>query len=348
MSLVLTPLQNLRSTGRYDRKETRASQYGALNLFIQDSASSIGIVDEGLVEKARMSNGRTLQSVALDHTAGISILNVRNVTIADQQATSKLVTFTFATYAFEFTMVPVAHDNNEVSYQKEFNQLMNERIIALGASLDSACLTVLSDAKTQVLTDTLGGKYAFTANTVIAANAQKDDIMGDINPLMHGNDFYGRLNIVGNPSVDSHMRTRLLEQAAFNDRDKSYQYQDKNFHWTNRLANGAGNAFTMYAVEEGSCGILFRPEREVLRRTIARTGHEWGEVQLPLLDIPMGTYYYESVGDYNAYNGAPTADMKRVRKQHFGFAIDVCLFTAYNSAIATKANPIMKISTTVA
>jgi hypothetical protein len=347
MSLVLTPLQNLRSTGRYDRKETRASQYGALDFYVMDSASSIGIVDEGLVEKARISNGRTLQSVVLDDSP-VSILNVRNVTIADQQATSKLVNFTFATFAFEFTMVPVAHDNNEVSYQREFNTLMNQRIIALGASLDSACLTNLEASKTQVLADTLGGKYTFPADVVTATNAQKDDILGDVNPLMHGNDYYGNLHIIGNPSVDSHMRTRLLEQAAFNERNKSYQYQDKTFHWTNRLANGAGNAFTFFAVEEGSCGILFRPEREVLRRTIARTGHEWGEVQLPLLDIPMGTYYYESVGDFNAYNGATTADMKRVRKQHFGFAIDVCIFSAYNSDIANRANPIMKVSTTIA
>ena len=349
MSIVLTAMQNLRDNAAgYYSKETLASRYGALNFYMQDARNPMGTVSPALIEKARRSNGRTLQTAVLNDSGPIAMVAVRNATIADQQATSAMVNFTFVTYAFEFTIVPVAHDNNEVSMQQEFNQLMNERIIGLGKTLDSACITNLDAAKTQVLADDLGTKYTFAADTVVSADAQKDDIIGDINALMEGNDYYRPIHVVGNPALSSHLRTRLYEQGEFNDRNKSYQYQDKSFHWSNRVANPVGSAFTCYAIEEGSCGILFRPERESLHKTMSRTGHQWDEMLLPGLEVPVGTYYYESVGDWNAYNGATTADMTRARKLHYGMAIDVALFTTYNSAIATKQNPILKINSTIA
>ena len=61
-----------------------------------------------------------------------------------------------------------------------------------------------------------------------------------------------------------------------------------------------------------------------------------------MLNIPVGTYYYESVGDYHAIAGDASADMTRNLKQHYGFAVDIAVVTAYNSAPSTLASPIIK------
>jgi hypothetical protein len=98
----------------------------------------------------------------------------------------------------------------------------------------------------------------------------------------------------------------------------------------------------MYGVQAGSLGILPRFERESLLNTVSRTGHEWGIDTLPMLNFPVGTYYYESVGDYSAIAGAATADLTRARKEHYGFAVDVAVLTPYNSDPTTIANPIVK------
>ena len=50
---------------------------------------------------------------------------------------------------------------------------------------------------------------------------------------------------------------------------------------------------------------------------------------------------YDSVGDFSAIAGAATADMKRTRKEHYGFAVDVAFITAYNSDPATLPSPIL-------
>ena len=60
-----------------------------------------------------------------------------------------------------------------------------------------------------------------------------------------------------------------------------------------------------------------------------------------MLNMPVGTYFYDSVGDYSAIAGAATADMTRTRKEHYGFAVDVAFLTAYNSSPSTLASPIL-------
>ena len=104
-----------------------------------------------------------------------------------------------------------------------------------------------------------------------------------------------------------------------------------------------GKFATLFAVQRGSLGLLTRFEREAILGTRARTGHEWGIDTLPMINFPVGTYYYESVADYNTIAGAATADMTRNLKEHYGFAVDVAIITPYNSAPTTIANPIVKV-----
>ena len=62
-----------------------------------------------------------------------------------------------------------------------------------------------------------------------------------------------------------------------------------------------------------------------------------------MLNIPCGTYYYESVSDVSGIAGAATADLTRGLKQHYGFAVDVAVVTPYNSDPATNASPIIQL-----
>ena len=102
------------------------------------------------------------------------------------------------------------------------------------------------------------------------------------------------------------------------------------------------NVYTKgYIVNRGSVGMLLRYERDCLLRTRSRDGHEWDIVQMPIIELPVGTYFYDSVGDYSAIAGSATADMTRTRKEHYGFAFDVAFVTAYNSDAEHLASPIL-------
>ena len=96
-----------------------------------------------------------------------------------------------------------------------------------------------------------------------------------------------------------------------------------------------------YAISKGSLGMLHRFERDCLLGTVSGDGHEWGIATLPLINLPVGTYFYDSVGDYSGIAGVATADMVRTRKEHYGFAVDIAFVTPYNSDPTNLASPIL-------
>lgn len=338
MSLVLTRIQNIRANSNLDKFEYRPSRYGALNAFMVQSEDPTGILTEELKQKARTSIGNTLETPVIDYDADITIGSTRTLTITDSENTSKMVQITFATYAWGFTIAPAMYMNNEIGIQKDFETKMMKYIYAFAKKLDEAALATLAANKTQVLKNPL--LYDWSSNAINAKWTERENVFGDLEVMMGANDFYGQLHIVGDPGVESIMR-KLQQHGLYNDVNKQNEFGTKVVHLTNNIAAAEGKYAQGYAVNAGSLGMLTRFERDCLLGTVSGDGHEWGIATLPLLNMPVGTYFYDSVGDYNTIAGAATADMTRTRKEHYGFAVDVAFLTAHNSAPSTLASPIL-------
>lgn len=338
MSLVLTRIQNIRANSNLDKFEYRPSRYGALNAFMVQSEDPTGILTEELKQKARTSIGNTLETPVIDYDGSISIGSTRTLTIADSENTSKMVQVTFATYSWGFTIAPAMYMNNEIGIQKDFETKMMKYIYAFAKKLDEAALAALAANKTEVLKNPL--LYDWSSNAINAKWSERENVFGDLEVMMGANDFYGQLHIVGDPGVESIMR-KLQQHGLYNDVNKQNEFGTKVVHLTNNIAAAEGKYAQGYAVNAGSLGMLTRFERDCLLGTVSGDGHEWGIATLPLLNMPCGTYFYDSVGDYNAIAGAATADMTRTRKEHYGFAVDVAFLTAYNSSPSTLASPIL-------
>ena len=337
MSLVLTRIQNIRANSNLDKFEYRPSRYGALNAFMVQSEDPTGILTEELKQKARTSIGNTLETPVIDYDADITIGSTRTVTIADNENTSKMVQITFATYSWGFTIAPAMYMNNEIGIQKDFETKMMKYVYAFAKKLDEAALATLAAKKTQVLKNKL--LYDWSSNAINAKWTERENVFGDLEVMMGANDFYGQLHIIGDPGVESIMR-KLQQHGLYNDVNKQNEFGTKVVHLTNNIAAG-GKYAQGYAVSAGSLAMLTRFERDCLLGTVSGDGHEWGIATLPLLNMPVGTYFYDSVGDYKDIAGAATADMTRTRKEHYGFAVDVAFLTAYNSAPSTLASPIL-------
>lgn len=338
MSLVLTRIQNIRANSNLDKFEYRPSRYGALNAFMVQSEDPTGILTEELKQKARTSIGNKLETPVIGYDADITIDSTRTLTIADSENTSKMVQITFATYAWGFTIAPAMYMNNEIGIQKDFETKMMKYIYAFAKKLDEAALAILAANKTQVLKNPL--LYDWSSNAINAKWTERENVFGDLEVMMGANDFYGQLHIVGDPGVESIMR-KLQQHGLYNDVNKQNEFGTKVVHLTNNIAAARGKYAQGYAVNAGSLGMLTRFERDCLLGTVSGDGHEWGIATLPLLNIPVGTYFYDSVGDYNAIAGAATADMTRTRKEHYGFAVDVAFLTAYSSVPSALASPIL-------
>lgn len=341
MSLVLTRIQNIRANSNLDKYEYRPSRYGALDCFMTQSNDPTGILTEELKTKARTSIGNILETPVIDYDKDITIGNTRELTIADSENTSRMVQINFATYAWGFTVTPAMYMNNEIGIQRDFETKMMKYIYKLAQKLDEAALAALAGAKTQVINNPL--IYDKTGNVINSKWTERENIFGDLNVIMGANDYFGQLHIVGDAGTESVIR-KLAQEDIYNDVNKRNEYADKIFHFTNYLPTTEGIFSQGYAVQSGSLGMLTRFERDCLLGTVSGDGHEWGIATLPLLNMPVGTYFYDSVGDYSGIAGAATADMVRTRKEHYGFAVDIAFITAYNSNKATIASPILGYS----
>ncbi len=339
MSLAATVLQNIRvKNPDFDKNEHRLSVYGALDFFIEQSERDPLLTAE-MKRQAMDSMGKTLQIPVINYDGDVTVSNVRSCTVSDAENTSALVGVTFATYAIGFTVVPAMYSNNEIDMATDVEKKLKKCARALGAALDSAAIAALEANKTQVLTDPL--IYTFSSNVLSAPWEAREDILGDIEPMMNSNDFYGFVHVIGNTGVRSLLR-KLAEHAQYNEVDKRLEWEGKYFHFTNRLVNAANMYGTFYAVESGNVDLLYRFDREAARG--AQSGsHTWERYNMPYIGIPVGLHYYESVGDQSAIAGDATADLTCAIKQYYGFSVDVAFVVAYNSALSTRANPIIKV-----
>lgn len=339
MSLAATALQEIRvKNPDFDKNEHRLSVYGALDFFIQQSEREPLLTDE-MKSQAMDSMGKTMKIPVITYDENVVVSNVRSCTVSDAENTSALVGVTFATYSVGFTVVPAMYSNNEIDMQNDVEKKLKKVARALGAALDTAALAALEAAKTQVIADPL--IYNFTSNVLGCPWESREDVLGDIEPMMNSNDFYGFVHIIGNTGVRSLLR-KLLEHAEYNEVDKRLEWEGKAFHFSNRLVNASNKYGTFYAVESGNVDMLYRFDRESARGA-SGAGHTWEKYNMPYIGIPVGLHYYETVGDQSAIAGEATADLTCGLKQHYGFSVDVAFVVAYNSALSTRANPIIKV-----
>jgi len=338
MSLINTRLQNMRAEAPLDQWEIRASRYGALDAFMRQTDSPTGIISEELKKKAEISIGSTLEVAAIDDNTSLSIGNTRDLVIVDAENTSRMIVISFATYSHGFTSVPSLFHNNEISMQRDFATKMKLTDRLFNVALNGVALATLETNKSKVYNDLL--LYTELSDVVIAKFTQREDLLGDTNVIMAANDFFGELHVIANGGFESLVKD-LAEKDLFNSVNKRMEYNDKVWYFDNALVNGEGKYGTAFAVQEDSLGMMFRHERSAILGERLKDGTEWDMDVLPG-GVPISTYFYESKGDFSAIAGAASADMDRVKKLHFGFAIDVAFQTAFISDTANRSTPIGK------
>lgn len=316
----------------------RPLEYGALDFFIEQTDAPNSIISPYLRNRAFASMGNTVQVPVINYDGDVTVSNTRSCVIEDNENTSALYTVVWTTYSVGFTMVPTLYMNNEIDYQHDFERKMEKICRALATTLDTAAISALEAAKTQVYTDKL--QYTVTSNVIEVPTQMATEILGDLNPMMRANAYPEMIHLVGNAGIDSLIR-KLAQHGVYNDVNKRMEYDNKILHYTTQLANAASKIGTFYAVADGNVGVLTRVDREALRRASANF-HEWDVVRLPFIDLPVGSHYYTAVGDQSSIAGAASADMTCNVKEYFGFSVDVAFIIAYNSAPETVANPIMK------
>lgn len=355
MTLVNTLMQDLRSQygPQYDKHEQRASKWGAFRFFLQESENR-PIFDAETIANIQASFERSVIVPVLDaEVIAATTPYTRTCNIADSENTSQLVTLTFATYGFGFSMTPSQHMENDVSYQNDFNRKMQKFERRLGIDLDTLCVNTLDGAINQLWTDIAPDFYAQVADALQVPQANKDDFYNNLESILAVADYYDGVHVVTNNNHMPMVR-RLDNQGAANANNQGFQFQGGGsqddgqsiraytFWPTNRIGNGAGVESTGYAVNAGSVFLATRNDPDARAGgAIGGDFKQWSEERLPETGLVVGSFYQQDCADQSGLGGS-AASLTRTRKEGFEFSTDVTVATVYNSSIGTRYNPIFK------
>lgn len=340
-NLANTLTQSLRAKypNNLDKNELRASRYGAWDFAQIDTRTPESIFDPEIMGLVTQSFGNSVVIPVLDAET-VTIGNIRSCTVPDSENTSQLVTLTFITYAFGFTMYPAQHYNNDVKRQADYDRKLKKYLLQFAADLDSRVITTLDAAKNQLWTD-IGGYYSETADALQVAQAEKNDFFNNAQSILETMDFYGEPNVVASTSLGP-LRRRLDNQGSNNGTNETFQLDPYTWYNTNRIANGGGIQSTGYLIQDGSIAIANRNDPDaVLGHRKSGGDMEWGEVVMPIVNLKMGSFYREDCSDGRNLNSG-TSGLTRTFKESYEFSTDICFQTVYNSSIATRYNPIVK------
>ncbi len=350
MSLVNTLMQPLRTqyAGGLDKNESRPSRYGAYDFFRDDSLNPNGIMDADMIAKIKRSFGNTVTVPVLDAKA-VTIGSVRSCTIPDDENVSQLVTLTFATLAFGFTMYPGQYFNNDIKYQQDFSRKLNRYLIQLSSTLDQSSIDTLEAQKNVFWTGT-SVYYAESGDALQVPQAEKNDFYNQLAAIMETMDFYGDIKIVQSTS-GSPLNRRLVAQGDANSINENFQMLPYQWYLSNRVSNSGGVESTLYSVESGSVGFESRVDPDALAGSRIGDQKEWDVVNVPLPGsrhgLEMGSYFNKDCSDASALTSGTTG-LTRTLKESFEWSADVVFVTAYNSSTATRFNPIVKAEITTA
>lgn len=355
-NLVDTLMQELRSNGvaSLGANENRVSEYGALDLYRKQSTGPQSILTPDLQAKLAGSFGNVVKASVIDYESP-TISNVRTCAVQVGGATSKLVPFTFFTLAFGFPMTPAQYINNDIGYETVWMRLLQNRINAARALLDTKCVDFTNLNKNKFFPAEMLSYYAVVANAMqvpvqVDANQQKNwgGLFNYLTSILSQQDFASIPDVLTNPLGMADVRQRQ-SQGAYNATNKAWEVDlVGSFFQSPRVLNSSASvAATDYAILPGSVAITSRLDPDCLMPNNFIGSREnpyklWDNAELPGLG-KYGLYYQSDCADKSAELAASRLGMlTRTRVESFEWSADYCIFGAYNSDTVGRYQPITK------
>lgn len=328
-------------TGKMDKYEQRPSNYGGLDLFKKQTADPLSILSPEVNANLEKSFNVGV-SVPVVNYKDVSIGSARTCAMQTEGLTSALVSLTAVTYVFGFASYPMQHFENYFGYQQNISRNMEAGMQKLAATIDSASIALLEAYKNQYYPASVTAYYAQSGNAFQVPQAVKGDVYNNVNSIMSTMDYAKNLDILANPNQMALVR-KFSNQGAGNSTNYSYQFAGYNWFESNRLANNALVESTFYAVAPGSVAISSRIDPSSRVRERVHESKFWDVLpNAPYIGMDLGLFYNADCGDISALQSLGLTGSTNVKVESWQFSVDVFYIRPYNSAIASRFQPINK------
>ena len=333
LDTVLTEWRSDYQDTKLDVHEHRLSNYGALEAFALDTPN---LVNADQIASERTAASRT-EKISVIARKTYSLTTTRACTAIDNSNDSNLVTVTWATLRTGFHMVPSQYRNNHVGFMEDLNRKMIDVQRTFLTQLDTLAAANLNTNKSAV-NNADGNPYTVASDTMEVPDADKDNYFNELDAIMMTNDLQGPLNVVASTRTSALVK-ELFNQGGGNDSNTQYQFNNQNFHFSNRVSVATGDAYTVFAMPFGSLAYLSWVDIDAQDNNTAISGKEWRKVNMPLLGHDVGLLFQDSCADNSTEAGSGT---EASLKQSYTFSFDYAFINAYNSNTVALPGTIFK------
>lgn len=332
MALAATVLQAVRhrkNVQKLDQHEHRVAQFGFLRMFQEDTQN---LLNARIIEAAKQSASH-VQSAVVTQKGAVTVNNVRSCTIAAKESTSALLNFVWATYSFDFTMLPMQYFDNEIDYAMDMAQKMEEGDEALALAFEAEAFGAANDAKTLESAYNPATPYGVAGDYITINQDDKFDFYNQLKVIFKLHKFRtGRINVVGSTLAEADVirygangsikNVGIPGQAGNQAVASAEDWQLFGYNWkfSEEIPAVVGVQSRIFASAPGSYGIMnWNPKAfQVGAKTSNGTSFELTPT-MPLTGMQLGHQYKTDCleGD-------------KVLESH-QFSTDVCFVTPYNS-----------------
>ncbi len=254
-----------------------------------------------------------------------------------------------------FRHYPAQFDNNQMDSEWTKREVMKNVSYAMGNTVETLLAASLESRKTQALGYTTqvsqgDGTFAFDAGTdvlTISKAAQKETMFYNMEQLMAANELGGNYRIITNRAGLSVQRSEAAKFGANNTKNLGalgFLPEDR-IHESGNISAGS-DVFQGWFMRDGAMGIIENFPYDFRNETIV-AGKKWSvsDMELPYARMRANIYVNNEATEATALVGAGT-DTNMIMTHFSEMAIWLRFYIVYryNSAIATRANDIVKIT----
>ncbi len=339
MSLAATLLTEARldpALQRLDRWENRNSEYGLYAMAVDDTPN---LVPAQTLADLKTSFNRPVSIPVFDRTTIVpgTTISCNPVGVTP---TSALVPVTWQTRSFTIRIIPIEHDNNEMSLQMTFNQQLNAGIRGVTEAIENDIFTVLDNNRTQNLNNDLSVFAPFNPATdqIEIPQTSKDQMWSYMRAILGQNDYTPNYHVVNSWGIEPE-KDFYVNQGAGNAANTAFQFADLSFYRSNRVVN-AGNQGTGFIMPMSAIAWVPWVNNQARRGGQAANGSglkRWSVANVPGIG-DMALLENETCADVSATISGATA----AQVLDWEYSIEYALPVTYNSDIANTSNAIVK------
>jgi hypothetical protein len=352
MSFATTMLPRIQRAyeGLIDKNELRQKRFGMLNRFRQDTADNGIFTAEDIAVLKESPVGRQVNFPTIVHRPGDYTLtdgkpNDLNPAFAERLSAN--VTPTFEDKWFAITMSFGEHQNQSISYINKFARELRAWDIALATQINADCIAAVEAARTQVVSNSFGTPFDGIAHIANFANTDRLQFAGKLSRMLSANDYFGQgYSMVGNEGV-AYIADLMLQRRETNDQNIARQLGEfGDILISNAIADASNKQATGYAMVNGNTALVEQIARQNRAGLRSLDGRQWLTMVLPISGIEVNVLYGSKA---NIPGGTVTDNQNNPLdlQETWIFWARYTVNTAYNSAVATNASPIIKFDVAV-